>query len=333
MKYNIEVQSLSEKTLVVTGGAGFIGSSYVRMLLGGHLGEIPKRVYVLDSLTYAGSLENLSSSLDNKNFEFVNGDIRNPKLVNDLFSEIDLVVHFAAESHVDRSISDSSNFVSTNVLGTHVLLEASVRENIATFLHVSTDEVYGSIDEGFWDENQPLQPNSPYAASKAASDLIVRSFGKTHGLDVRISRCSNNYGPFQYPEKLIPLVITNLMSDKKIPVYGDGMNKREWIHCEDHSRAIHKILLGGTPQNVYNIAGQIEISNLSLVEMILGIMGKNAHEIEFVRDRKGHDFRYALDDGKLQDTLNFTPKIDFEIGLRETVNWYVDNQNWWKSRV
>ena len=327
------MQSLSEKTLVVTGGAGFIGSSYVRMLLGGHLGEIPKRVYVLDSLTYAGSLENLSSSLDNKNFEFVNGDIRNPKLVNDLFSEIDLVVHFAAESHVDRSISDSSNFVSTNVLGTHVLLEASVRENIATFLHVSTDEVYGSIDEGFWDENQPLQPNSPYAASKAASDLIVRSFGKTHGLDVRISRCSNNYGPFQYPEKLIPLVITNLMSDKKIPVYGDGMNKREWIHCEDHSRAIHKILLGGTPQNVYNIAGQIEISNLSLVEMILGIMGKNAHEIEFVRDRKGHDFRYALDDGKLQDTLNFTPKIDFEIGLRETVNWYVDNQNWWKSRV
>ena len=333
MKYNIEVQSLSEKTLVVTGGAGFIGSSYVRMLLGGHLGEIPKRVYVLDSLTYAGSLENLSSSLDNKNFEFVNGDIRNPKLVNDLFSEIDLVVHFAAESHVDRSISDSSKFVSTNVLGTHVLLEASVRENIATFLHVSTDEVYGSIDEGFWDENQPLQPNSPYAASKAASDLIVRSFGKTHGLDVRISRCSNNYGPFQYPEKLIPLVITNLMSDKKIPVYGDGMNKREWIQCEDHSRAIHKILLGGTPQNVYNIAGQIEISNLSLVEMILGIMGKNAHEIEFVRVRKGHDFRYALDDGKLQDTLNFTPKIDFEIGLRETVNWYVDNQNWWKSRV
>ncbi|ASY20495.1 dTDP-glucose 4,6-dehydratase [Candidatus Planktophila vernalis] len=303
------------------------------MLLGGHLGEIPKRVYVLDSLTYAGSLENLSSSLDNKNFEFVNGDIRNPKLVNDLFSEIDLVVHFAAESHVDRSISDSSNFISTNVLGTHVLLEASVRENIATFLHVSTDEVYGSIDEGFWDENQPLQPNSPYAASKAASDLIVRSFGKTHGLDVRISRCSNNYGPFQYPEKLIPLVITNLMSDKKIPVYGDGMNKREWIHCEDHSRAIHKILLGGTPQNVYNIAGQIEISNLSLVKMILGIMGKNAHEIEFVRDRKGHDFRYALDGGKLQDTLNFTPKIDFEIGLRETVNWYVDNQNWWKSRV
>lgn len=327
------MQSLSEKTLVVTGGAGFIGSSYVRMLLGGHLGEIPKRVYVLDSLTYAGSLENLSSSLDNKNFEFVNGDIRNPKLVNDLFSEIDLVVHFAAESHVDRSISDSSNFVSTNVLGTHVLLEASVRENIATFLHVSTDEVYGSIDEGSWDENQPLQPNSPYAASKAASDLIVRSFGKTHGLDVRISRCSNNYGPFQYPEKLIPLVITNLMSDKKIPVYGDGMNKREWIHCEDHSRAIHKILLGGTPQNVYNIAGQIEISNLSLVEMILGIMGKNAHKIEFVRDRKGHDFRYALDGGKLQDTLNFTPKIDFEIGLRETVNWYVDNQNWWKSRV
>jgi dTDP-glucose 4,6-dehydratase len=327
------MQSLSEKTLVVTGGAGFIGSSYVRMLLGGHLGEIPKRVYVLDSLTYAGSLENLSSSLSHKNFEFVNGDIRNPKLVNDLFSEIDLVVHFAAESHVDRSISDSSNFVSTNVLGTHVLLEASVRENIATFLHVSTDEVYGSIDEGFWDENQPLQPNSPYAASKAASDLIVRSFGKTHGLDVRISRCSNNYGPFQYPEKLIPLVITNLMSEKKIPVYGDGMNKREWIHCEDHSRAIHKILLGGTPQNVYNIAGQIEISNLSLVKMILGIMGKNAHEIEFVRDRKGHDFRYALDGGKLQDTLNFTPKIDFEIGLRETVNWYVDNQNWWKSRV
>ena len=327
------MQSLSEKTLVVTGGAGFIGSSYVRMLLGGHLGEIPKRVYVLDSLTYAGSLENLSSSLNHKNFEFVNGDIRNPKLVNDLFSEIDLVVHFAAESHVDRSISDSSNFVSTNVLGTHVLLEASVRENIATFLHVSTDEVYGSIDEGFWDENNPLQPNSPYAASKAASDLIVRSFGKTHGLDVRISRCSNNYGPFQYPEKLIPLVITNLMSEKKIPVYGDGMNKREWIHCEDHSRAIHKILLGGTPQNVYNIAGQIEISNLSLVEMILGIMGKNAHEIEFVRDRKGHDFRYALDGGKLKDTLNFTPKIDFEIGLRETVNWYVDNQNWWKSRV
>jgi dTDP-glucose 4,6-dehydratase len=327
------MQSLSEKTLVVTGGAGFIGSSFVRMLLGGHLGDIPKRVYVLDSLTYAGSLENLSTFLDHDKFEFVIGDIRSSELVNDLFSEIDLVVHFAAESHVDRSISDSSNFVSTNVLGTHVLLDASVRQNIDTFLHVSTDEVYGSIDKGYWDESQPLQPNSPYAASKAASDLIVRSFGKTHGLDVRISRCSNNYGPFQYPEKLIPLVITNLLSGKKIPVYGNGMNKREWIHCDDHSRAIHKILLGGTPQNVYNIAGPLEISNLSLVRMILDIMEKNSDEIEFVVDRKGHDFRYALDGRKLQETLQFTPNTDFEIGLRETVGWYADNQDWWKSRV
>lgn len=333
MKYNIEMESLSEKTLLVTGGAGFIGSSYVRLLLGGQLGEIPKRVYVLDSLTYAGSLENLSSVLNNKNFEFVNGDIRDSKLVNDLFSEIDLVVHFAAESHVDRSISDSSNFVSTNVLGTHVLLDASLRENIVTFLHVSTDEVYGSIDEGFWDESQPLQPNSPYAASKAASDLIVRSFGKTHDLDVRISRCSNNYGPFQYPEKLIPLVITNLLSKKRIPIYGNGMNKREWIHCDDHSRAIHKILLGGTPQSVYNIAGPVEVSNLSLVKMILGIMGKSDDEIEFVVDRKGHDFRYALDDRKIRETLQFMPSIDFELGLRETVDWYVSNQDWWKSRV
>lgn len=327
------MESLSEKTVVVTGGAGFIGSSYVRMLLGGHLGEIPKRVYVLDSLTYAGSLENLSPYLDHTHFEFVKGDIRNTELVNELFSEIDLVVHFAAESHVDRSISDSTNFVSTNVLGTHVLLEASIRQNIATFLHVSTDEVYGSIDKGSWDESQPLQPNSPYAASKAASDLIVRSFGRTHDLDVRISRCSNNYGPFQYPEKLIPLVITNLISGKKIPIYGNGMNMREWINCDDHSRAIHKILLDGNPQNVYNVAGQIEISNLSLVKMILGLMGKNSDEIEFVADRKGHDFRYALDGRKLHQTLNFIPTIDFETGLRKTIDWYVNNQEWWKFRV
>ncbi len=333
MKYNIEMESLSEKTVVVTGGAGFIGSSYVRMLLGGHLGVIPKRVYVLDSLTYAGSLENLSPYLDHNCFEFVKGDIRNSELVNELFSEIDLVVHFAAESHVDRSISDSSSFVSTNVLGTHVLLEASIRQNITTFLHVSTDEVYGSIEKGSWDESQPLQPNSPYAASKAASDLIVRSFGRTHDLDVRISRCSNNYGPFQYPEKLIPLVITNLIRGKKIPIYGNGMNMREWINCDDHSRAIHKILLDGIRQNVYNVAGQIEISNLSLVKMILGLMGKNSDEIEFVADRKGHDFRYALDGRKLHQTLNFIPTIDFETGLRKTVDWYVNNQEWWKFRV
>lgn len=327
------MQSISEKTFLVTGGAGFIGSSYVRLLLGGQLGEIPKRVYVLDSLTYAGSLENLSSVSKNNNFEFVKGDIRDSKLVNDLFSEIDLVVHFAAESHVDRSISDSSNFISTNVLGTHVLLDASVRQRIDTFLHVSTDEVYGSIDEGFWDENQPLQPNSPYAASKAASDLVVRSFGKTHELDFRISRCSNNYGPFQYPEKLIPLAITNLLSGKRIPVYGNGMNQREWIHCDDHSRAIHKILVDGTPQSVYNIAGNVEISNLSLIKMILDIMGKSEGEIEFVLDRKGHDFRYALDCTKIQETLQFIPSIDFELGLRDTIYWYVNKQDWWKSRV
>ena len=324
---------ISEKTLLVTGGAGFIGSSYIRMLLGGQLGEIPKRIYILDALTYAGSLENLSMYLTHDKLEFVKGDIRNSDLVNDLLSEVNLVAHFAAESHVDRSIVSSSDFISTNVLGTHVLLEASVRNKIETFVHVSTDEVYGSIQEGFWDENQPLQPNSPYAASKAASDLIVRSFGKTHGLDVRISRCSNNYGSYQFPEKLIPLVITNLILGKAIPLYGNGLNVREWINCDDHSRAIHKILINGTPGNIYNIAGQDEVSNLELVKIILDIMGKDSRSINFVADRKGHDLRYALDDRKIRESLGYSPSVLLEDGLKDTIKWYSDNENWWKARV
>lgn len=327
------MQPISEKTLLVTGGAGFIGSSYVRMLLGGYLGEIPKRVYILDALTYAGSLENLSKYSIHDKLEFVKGDIRNADLVNELLSEVNLVAHFAAESHVDRSIENSSDFISTNVLGTHVLLEASVRNKIETFVHVSTDEVYGSIQEGFWDENRALQPNSPYAASKAASDLIARSFGKTHGLDVRISRCSNNYGPYQFPEKLIPLVVTNLILGKKIPVYGNGLNVREWINCDDHSRAIHRILLSGTSGNVYNIAGQDEISNLDLVNVILEIMGKDSRSINFVADRKGHDLRYALDDRKIRESLGFSPRIQFKDGLKDTIKWYSDNEHWWKARV
>jgi dTDP-glucose 4,6-dehydratase len=316
--------------ILVTGGAGFIGSSYVRMLLGGELEELPSEVTVLDKLTYSGNKENLESYLTDPRLQFIRGDICDEVLVNKLMAGQDLIVHFAAESHVDRSINDGADFVRTNVLGTEILLASAVRNKVKKFLHVSTDEVYGSIEKGYWAEDQPLAPNSPYSASKASADLLVRAYGRTHGLDVRITRCSNNYGSYQFPEKIIPLFITNLLDDKPLPVYGTGLNIREWIHVEDHCRAIQSVINNGEPGEIYNIGGGIELTNLALSVQILKIIHKDSSYLHFVEDRKAHDFRYALDSSKIIQKLGYEPRRSFEEGILDTVRWYRENENWWR---
>ena len=316
--------------VLVTGGAGFIGSSYVRMLLGGELEILLSEVTVLDKLTYSGNKANLASYLVNPRLQFIEGDICDEVLVNKLMVNQDLVVHFAAESHVDRSINDGAEFVRTNVLGTEILLASAVRNKVKIFLQVSTDEVYGSIDKGYWTEDQPLAPNSPYSASKAAADLLVRAYGRTHGLDVRITRCSNNYGNYQFPEKIIPLFITNLLDDKPLPVYGTGLNIREWIHVEDHCRAIQCVINSGESGEIYNIGGGIELTNLALSAQILKIVGKDPSYLHFVEDRKAHDFRYALDSSKIIQKLGYEPRRSFEEGILDTVRWYRENENWWR---
>jgi dTDP-glucose 4,6-dehydratase len=284
----------------VTGGAGFIGSNYVRMLLSHQLGPV-NSVKVLDKLTYAGSLENLKQISDDPRFTFIQGDICDQILVNACVDEGVVIVHFAAESHVDRSISGPSEFIRTNVLGTQVLLSAAVEKKAKTFLHVSTDEVYGSVENGSSVETDLLLPNSPYSASKAASDLIVRSYVKTYGLDARITRSCNNYGPNQYPEKFIPLAIKNLKEGNKISVYGDGMNIREWIHVEDHCLAIQGVIQKGEFGEIYNIGSGESLTNLKIAKLLVEIFGKGPDQIEFVQDRLGHDFRYALDSKKIFD--------------------------------
>ena len=316
--------------VLITGGAGFIGSTYVRMLLEGELGSIPSNVTVLDKLTYAGNLANLGSSIKNPRLNFVHGDICDSRLVDKLMAEQDLVIHFAAESHVDRSINDGASFVQTNVVGTEVLLASSVRHNLKTFLHVSTDEVYGSINVGTWKEDQPLAPNSPYSASKAASDFLVLAYGRTHGLDVRITRCSNNYGRNQFPEKIIPLFITNLIDGKPIPLYGTGENVREWIHVEDHCRAIRLIIERGLPGQIYNIGGDVELTNLDLSSIILKAMGKDTSHVLFVEDRKGHDFRYALNSSVITKEIGYRPKQLFSEGILDTISWYQAHEEWWR---
>lgn len=318
--------------VLVTGGAGFIGSNYIKNRLL-HRSDGLEQITILDDLTYAGTLENLQSILEEPRVKFVKGDICNRELVEELFADVDEVVHFAAESHVDRSISSSDEFIRTNVSGTNTLLNALRTFPKARFLHVSTDEVYGTINEGSWTESSPLEPNSPYAASKASSDLLALSYQKTYGLDILISRCCNNYGRNQFPEKIIPLFITNLISGRQLPVYGSGGNIREWIHVDDHCRALDNILTGGISGEVYNIGSGVEISNLELTNILLVSFGKDETEISFVTDRLGHDARYSLDSSKVLREFGFTPRISFIEGIDSTINWYLKNEEWWKTKI
>lgn len=314
--------------LLVTGGLGFIGSNFIRQMLEEHPGE---SIVNLDKITYAGNPENLKDIAGDPRYTFVRGDICDPGVVGSVFREhqIDAVVHFAAESHVDRSIEDASVFVRTNVLGTHVLLEAALSRGVKRFIHVSTDEVYGSIRSGSFRETDNLNPSSPYSASKAASDLLARSYHITHNLPVIVTRCTNNFGPYQYPEKLIPLFATNLIEGKKVPVYGTGKNVRDWIHVADHCRAVDFVLCHGEPGEIYNIGGDNEKSNLEITTGILRALGKDESMVEYVPDRPGHDWRYALDSSKLR-SMGWKPEFDFETALRATVRWYIENEWWWR---
>jgi dTDP-glucose 4,6-dehydratase len=317
--------------LLVTGGAGFIGSHYVRSVLTGAWGlPEPDEVVVLDKLTYAGNLENLAPVRGDSRLRFVEGDILDRAVVDRLMGEVDAVVHFAAESHVDRSILGAADFVMTNVVGTQALLDSALKHGIDKFVHVSTDEVYGSIEEGSWDEERPLEPNSPYSASKASSDLLARAYHRTHQLPVCITRCSNNYGPYQFPEKVIPLFVTNLVDGKNVPLYGEGTNIRDWLHVDDHSRGIHLVLTNGRPGEVYNIGGGTELTNKELTGLLLEATGTDWDRVERVTDRLGHDLRYSVDITKISDELGYQPQVPFEQGLADTVDWYRTNRNWWE---
>ncbi|MGV9249513.1 dTDP-glucose 4,6-dehydratase [Streptomyces sp. NPDC003710] len=315
--------------IFVTGGAGFIGSAYVRaMLAGRYPGFEDAAVTVFDKLTYAGNRANLPRT--HPRMTFVQGDICDGRLLGRVLPGHDAVVHFAAESHVDRSIAGSAPFVATNVLGTHSLLEACLGSGVSRFVHVSTDEVYGSIDSGAWPEDHPLEPNSPYAASKGAADLLVRAFHRTHGLKTTITRCSNNYGPYQYPEKVIPLFVIRLLEGSDVPLYGDGLNVREWIHVEDHCRAIQLVLESGRPGETYNVAGDASLTNRELTGLLLAACGADWSRVKHVPDRKAHDRRYALDGSKIREELGFRPAIPLERGLADTVRWYRENRDWWR---
>lgn len=307
--------------VLVTGGAGFIGSNFVEMALTDQFPDI-SRVLVLDKLTYAGKLSNLNAVANDPNFEFIQGDICDVELVDKLTAGVDAIINFAAESHVDRSITSSSEFVRTNVLGTQVLLDAAKSYQIGKFVQVSTDEVYGSILEGSWDEDEPLLPNSPYSASKAAADLLVRAYFVTHGLNVNITRCSNNFGPRQDPEKLIPNFILKLSLGGKVPVYGDGMHVRDWLYVDDHCKGIYLTLTQGEPGEIYNIGGGTELTNLDLTKLLLELTNRNRDNIEFVRDRLGHDRRYSINSEKIS-ALGYKPSGNFELYLKRTVDWYL----------
>lgn len=316
--------------LLVTGGCGFIGSNFIIHMLSTHEDV---SVINLDLLTYAGNLENLHDVKQlTSRYRFVMGDIGNGELVRSLLTEKpDAVINFAAESHVDRSILDCSAFVKTNVMGTQVLLDACREAGIDLYVQISTDEIYGSLGpEGAFTENHEIAPNSPYAASKAAADLLVRSYHKTYGMHVIITRCSNNYGPLQFPEKLIPLMITNAIQDRELPVYGDGQNVRDWIHVSDHCKAIETTLMKGKPGEVYNIGAENEFPNIEIVRLILGILGKPTSLIRYVGDRPGHDRRYAMDAEKITRELGWKPRTSFEEGLAQTVRWYVEHESWWR---
>ena len=317
--------------ILVTGGAGFIGSNFTRRMLTGAYPAFPDvQVTVLDKLTYAGNLANLEPVASSPNYEFVKGDICDSELLHDLMPGHDAVVHFAAESHVDRSITGAAEFVVTNVLGTQQLLQAALDTGVARFVHVSTDEVYGSIPEGSWTEDFPLLPNSPYSASKASSDLLARSYARTFGLDVSITRCSNNYGPYQFPEKVIPLFVTNLMDGHNVPLYGEGLNIRDWLHVDDHCNGIQLVLANGRAGEVYNIGGGTELTNTELTGLLLEAMDCDWDRVHRVEDRKGHDLRYSVDITKISDELGYAPAVPFEQGLADTVDWYRTQQSWWR---
>ncbi|MEV8535700.1 dTDP-glucose 4,6-dehydratase [Streptomyces sp. NPDC051211] len=319
--------------ILVTGGAGFIGSHFVRSLLSDADPGFtaPTAVTVLDVLTYAGNPANLAPVQGDPRLTFIRGDILDTGRVTELMAGHDAVVHLAAESHVDRSIAAGAGFASTNVLGTQNLLEAAVHAaGLGTFVHVSTDEVYGSIPVGSWTEEQPLSPNSPYSAAKAGSDLLALAYHRTHGLDVRITRCSNNYGPHQYPEKIIPLFITRLLDGLPVPLYGDGEQIRDWLHVEDHCRAIRLVLEGGRPGEVYNVGGGTELTNKQLTGLLLDACGRDWESVEHVPDRKAHDARYSVDWSKIRDELGYRPRRSFDEGLAATVDWYRDNRPWWQ---
>jgi dTDP-glucose 4,6-dehydratase len=330
------------KTILITGGAGFIGSNFVKMMLE----KYPHyKLINVDTLTYAGNLENLSDVDKVSNYKFVKADVRDREVIEDIFklNDIDMVVNFAAESHVDRSIEEPEVFLTTNIIGTQVLLDAAKKywkvnpkdkyckeyKEGVKFLQVSTDEVYGALGEtGMFVETMPLMPNSPYSASKASADMVVRSYNETFGLPVNITRCSNNYGPYQFPEKLIPLMINNCLKEKDLPVYGDGMQIRDWLHVLDHCAAIDVVLHKGRDGEVYNIGGNNEKANIEIVKLIIKALGKSENLIKYVKDRPGHDRRYAIDNTKITSQLGWEPKYTFEMGIKETIQWYLDNSQW-----
>lgn len=315
------------KKILVTGGAGFIGSNFIKYMLD----KYPEyKIINLDLLTYAGNLENLAEVENHPHYIFVKGDICNGSLVNQLVSEgVNYIINFAAESHVDRSIEDPGVFIRTNVMGTQILLDAALKHKVDKFVQISTDEVYGSLGEtGYFTEETPLAPNSPYSASKAGADMLVRAYHETFKLPVNITRCSNNYGPYQFPEKLIPLIIANAQEDKEIPVYGDGLNVRDWLHVIDHCCAIDAVLHRGKPGEVYNIGGNNEKKNIEIVRTILESLNKPESLIKFVTDRPGHDRRYAIDATKIKKELEWEPSYSFEKGIKETIQWYLENKEW-----
>ncbi|KRC95666.1 MULTISPECIES: dTDP-glucose 4,6-dehydratase [unclassified Streptomyces] len=313
--------------VLVTGGAGFIGSEYVRQRL---RADPAARVTVLDKLTYSGVEANLASVAKAPGYAFVRGDICDPDVVDQVMAGQDAVVHFAAESHVDRSIEGAGPFVRTNVLGTQVLLDAALRHGVGRFVQVSTDEVYGSIGEGSWTESHPLAPNSPYSASKAGADLLALAHHRTHGLDVVVTRCTNNYGPYQFPEKVVPLFVTHLLDGKPVPLYGDGRNVRDWLHVSDHCRGIDLVLRGGRAGEVYHIGGGVELSNHKLTGLLLDALGADWDRVEHVPDRKGHDLRYSLDDSRIREELGYAPQTPLTEGLADTVAWYRAHRSWWE---
>jgi len=317
--------------ILVTGGAGFIGSEFVRATLAGELPDSAgTSVTVLDKLTYSGNLANLAPVADHPGLRFVQGDTCDPRLVDEVVAGHDVVVHFAAETHVDRSIVSADQFVRTNAVGTQLLLEAASRHGVGRFVHISTDEVYGSIDEGSWTEESPLAPNVPYAASKAGSDLLALACHRTRGLDVVVTRCTNNYGQYQFPEKVIPYFITNLLDGQRVPLYGDGRNRRDWLHVSDHCRAIQLVLLNGRPGEVYHIGGGTELSNNELTERLLDACCVGWDLVDYVTDRPGHDQRYSLDITKIREELGYEPRVGFADGLAATVEWYRANRDWWE---
>lgn len=328
----MSLSSTSPRTLLVTGGAGFIGSNFVLYWLKNHPEDT---VINFDALTYAGNIHNLDSVKENPHYKFIQADICDPTAVDTAMAGVDAVVHFAAESHVDRSIKDPGKFLNTNVMGTHVLLNAALKHQVKRFHHISTDEVFGTLELGSsekFTETTPYSPRSPYSASKAGSDHIVRAYGETFGLDYTISNCSNNYGPYQFPEKLLPLAITNVIEGKPIPVYGDGNYIRDWLFVTDHCTAIEKILLEAAPHSTYVVGGmQKDVTNLELVQMVLKLMGASSDQLTYVTDRPGHDRRYSVDWQKINHDLGWTPSVTLEQGLQQTIDWYKTNQEWWHS--